>query len=84
MRHGPCQQHMFTCGDTLGFYELDVPLDEHGKIILYGFCSGFAPFKAVLTPEEVLGFDIPMARTPEDSQEMEITVASDSGTANPN
>jgi hypothetical protein len=77
-------QHLFTCGDTLGFYELDVPLDEHGKITIYGFCSGFVPFKTVLTPEGALSFDIPMTRAPEDCEEMEITVESTSGTINPN
>jgi hypothetical protein len=77
-------QHMFTCGNTLGLYELDVPLDQYGKITLYGFCSGFTPFKAVLTPEEALGFDIPMVRAAADSREMEITVESASGVTNSN
>jgi hypothetical protein len=76
-------QYMFTCGNTLGFYELDVPLDQYGKITLYGFCSGFAPFKAALTPEEALSFDIPMVRPAADSLEMEVDVNTEPGFVNP-
>ena len=76
-------QHMFTCGANLGRYELVVPLDENGRITLYGFCSGFAPFKSVLTPEEALAFDITMARAAAGSREIEITVETEPGTTNP-
>ena len=43
-------QHMFTCGANIGLYDLEVHLDENGRITLYGFCSGFAPYKDVFTP----------------------------------
>jgi subtilisin family serine protease len=76
-------QHMFTCGANPGRYELVVPLDEDRRITLYGFCSGFAPFKAVFTPEESLAFDITMARAAAGSREIEITVQTEPGTANP-
>jgi hypothetical protein len=39
-------QYMFTCtGD--GSFELTSPLDGDGQITLFGFCSGFSPFKAI-------------------------------------
>lgn len=76
-------QHMFTCGANLGLYDLVVPLDENGRITLYGFCSGFAPFKTILTPDEALSFDITMARAAVGSREIEITVQTEQGTANP-
>jgi hypothetical protein len=31
-------------------FDLEVPLDGNGQITLYGFVSGFAPFKWVFTP----------------------------------
>ncbi|MCP3940089.1 MAG: hypothetical protein GY710_01215 [Desulfobacteraceae bacterium] len=43
-------QHMFTCGDNQGVYELEVPLDANGEITLFGFCDGLLPFKKIITP----------------------------------
>ncbi|MCP4349294.1 MAG: hypothetical protein GY795_27755 [Desulfobacterales bacterium] len=43
-------QHMFTCEDT-GKYEMEVPLNDQGEIILYVFCDGFLPFMETLKPE---------------------------------
>ncbi len=37
-------QHMFSCGDNLGIFSLDVPLNAQGKVRLFGFASGFPPF----------------------------------------
>jgi len=76
-------QYMFTCGDSLGFWNLEVPLDANGEITLYGFCSGLAPFKAILTPGQAQNFDIAMSLAPPDSQEMEVTVQTEAGTINP-
>jgi parallel beta-helix repeat protein len=77
-------KHMFTCGNTLGFYELDVPLNEYGEITLYSFCSGLAPFKTVLTPEEALVYDIEMFPAPEGSLEIETTVQIEPSSRNTN
>jgi hypothetical protein len=74
-------QYMFTCGDNTGVWDLDVPLDENGEITLYGFCSGFSPFKTVLTASGASNFDIAMTRAPADSREMEVTTAIE-GSAN--
>ncbi|MCP4112310.1 MAG: leucine-rich repeat domain-containing protein [Desulfobacteraceae bacterium] len=53
-------QHMFTDpGD--GRYQMDVPLNSIGRITLYAFCDGFAPFKAVLEPSEAENYDIDMS-----------------------
>jgi subtilisin family serine protease len=76
-------QHMFTCGANFGLYDLVVPLDENGTITLYGFCSGFAPFKTILTPEEALSLDITMARASAGSREIEVTLQTETGTVNP-
>jgi len=43
-------QHMFSCGDNQGKYELEVPLDADGQITLFGFCEGLQPFKKVFNP----------------------------------
>ncbi|MCP4345619.1 MAG: formylglycine-generating enzyme family protein, partial [Desulfobacterales bacterium] len=43
-------QHMFSCGGD-GSYNLEVPLNSEGKITLYGFCEGFAPYKIILEPD---------------------------------
>ncbi len=43
-------QHMFTSAED-GLFKLTVPLDpldEEGKVTLYGFCDGFAPFRRIL------------------------------------
>jgi len=42
-------QHIFTCGDTEGKYELEVPPDENGEITIFAFCDGFQPFKKVIS-----------------------------------
>ena len=42
-------QYMFT-GNPIGLYDLDVPLDQSGRITIQCFVSGFAPYKEVLTP----------------------------------
>lgn len=76
-------QHMFTCGQNEGFYDLTVPLDENGEITLYGFCSGFSPFKTVLTPEEALDYEIQMIRAAAGSKEIEVTVQTEAGITNP-
>ncbi|MBN1831763.1 MAG: S8 family serine peptidase [Deltaproteobacteria bacterium] len=73
-------QHMFTCGASNGLYDLKVPLDENGRITLHGFCSGFAPFKTILTPEEASVYDITMTRAAAGSREMEINVEAEPST----
>jgi hypothetical protein len=75
-------QYMFTCGDDLGLYNLDVPLDENGEITLYGFCSGFSPFKTTLGPEQFGCYDISMVRAAAGIREMEIAFETEPGTTN--
>lgn len=36
--------HSFTCGDELGVFDLDVPLDDNGEITLFGFVAGHQPY----------------------------------------
>jgi len=76
-------QYMFTCGGSLGLYDLEVPLNANGEITLYGFCSGFAPFKAILTPAEALDYEIILTRAAAGSREIEVTVQTEPGTTNP-
>ena len=76
-------QFMFTCGNDLGVYDLEVPVDQECKITLYGFASGFAPFKTVLSPWQAQDFDILMTRAAADSRKMEITVETEPSTTNP-
>ena len=42
-------QYEFTCSGD-GSFDLDVPLDGNGQITVFAFCSGLAPFKAVVYP----------------------------------
>ncbi len=65
-------QHMFTC-DPVGEYSLTVPLDANGEITLFGFCSGRTPFKAILTPEEAVSFDIIMETGSKNSAVMDVS-----------
>jgi hypothetical protein len=44
-------QQMFTCGDSLGRYDLTVPADENGKITVFGFADGFQPYRHTFTAE---------------------------------
>ncbi len=37
-------QHVFSCGGD-GAYDLEVPLDNYGKITLFVFCEGMQPYK---------------------------------------
>lgn len=46
-------QNMFTCGKNLGKFNFEVPLDKEGNITLFGFASGFSPFKEII-PVDIL------------------------------
>lgn len=76
-------QHIFTCGQNLGVYNLEVPLNENGEITLYGFVSGFSPFKIILTAGRALDYDIGMTRSAAGSRKIEITMQTEPGTTNP-
>ncbi|MCP4110033.1 MAG: hypothetical protein GY749_31680 [Desulfobacteraceae bacterium] len=65
-------QHVFT-DPADGRYDMYVPTNENGKIAIFSFCDGFAPYKAVLDPLEARNYDIDMSPAPEDSQNMTIT-----------
>jgi hypothetical protein len=41
-------QHMFSCDENLGTFDLEVPPDEMGEITLFSFCDGMQPFKRIL------------------------------------
>ena len=76
-------QHQFTCGDNIGHWELNVPLDQNGRITLYGFCAGCTPFRATLTLGEALNYDIAMTRAAAGSREITTTIQTDPGITNP-
>lgn len=64
-------QFMFSC-DGEGKYDLNVPLDADGKITLFAFAEGFAPFHQEITTGGYL--DIPIQTASPDSQKMEIAL----------
>jgi hypothetical protein len=37
-------QHMFSCGDSQGRYDLTVPADGNGTVTVFGFADGFQPY----------------------------------------
>jgi hypothetical protein len=43
-------QYMFSCDDA-GDYTLTVPLDAAGKVTLFAFADGFAPFRLTGSPQ---------------------------------
>ena len=47
-------QQMFSCGEDLGNFALDVPLDEDGNVTLMVFTAGFQPFKEIIFDVELL------------------------------
>jgi hypothetical protein len=66
-------QYMFSCEENQGTYELEIPLDENGEIILFALVDGLAPFKQILTPWEALDFDIEMQLASPDSKTPTVT-----------
>ena len=40
-------QHMFTCGGSLGYYDLKVPLDQNDEVTIFGFADGFQPYRQI-------------------------------------
>jgi len=65
-------QYIFSCGENEGKYELKVPLDENGKITLFAFCDGLAPFKQIMYPSEAADFNITMLTAPAESKGINI------------
>mgnify|MGYP001812555964 FL=1 len=41
-------QKMFSCGENIGIFDLDVPLDGDGNITLMVFAAGFQPYKRII------------------------------------
>jgi hypothetical protein len=76
-------QYMFTCGDDLGTYDLQVPVGDECEITLYGFVAGFAPFKMILDADTEVTYHINMARAEAGSREMDIVYETEPGTVNP-
>ncbi|MBN1834106.1 MAG: hypothetical protein JW896_18560, partial [Deltaproteobacteria bacterium] len=76
-------QYMFTCGDSLGLWDLDVPLDTNEEVTLYAFCAGMSPYKTVLSPRQALCYDIVVTSAYSNSAEMNIDYQTEPGTTNP-
>ena len=43
-------QFMFSCNANNGIYNLSVPLNSNGEIILFVFVSGLQPYRQIFTP----------------------------------
>ena len=41
-------QTMFSCGENLGSFSLDVPLDSNGRVTLMIFADGFQPYTSIM------------------------------------
>jgi len=41
-------QHMFSCGENLGVFSLEAPIDQNNRITLYTFAAGHRPYKQTL------------------------------------
>lgn len=77
-------QHMFTCNENEGKYNLFVPLDEKGQITLFCFCDGRSPFKVVLEPWQAVNYDVYMVDASVYDRDMTVTALFSSvGVVNP-
>lgn len=38
-------QHTFSCDESIGTYDLTVPVDENGQVTVFGFADGFQPYR---------------------------------------
>jgi len=56
------------------FSENGVPLDENGRITVFAFADGFAPFKQTITPEEAENFEITMYPAAQNTPEIHLTI----------
>lgn len=56
-------QHMFSCGGS-GDYSLNIPLDSNGQLKLQVYATGFAPYKVVLDPLQLVN-TVKLARASE-------------------
>ena len=65
-------QYMFSCGESQGIYELEIPLDENGEITLFAFVDGLAPFKVTSEPSSLLS-NIEMQLASPDSKTPTVT-----------
>jgi hypothetical protein len=63
-------KHMFSCSGD-GRFSLNVPLDENGQITVFSFCSGLAPFRTTIYPEDGKGMLIELQNA-DPGQGMEI------------
>ncbi len=50
-------KHVFTCSGDGGF-NLGVPLDSAGQILVYAFCSGLIPWKQTIYPHDGVNMQI--------------------------
>ena len=57
-------QNMFSCSGD-GSFNLSVPLDSNGKVTLFTFAQGFAPYRQTLSPAQVANITVNMVREPE-------------------
>ena len=49
-------QHMFSCGESLGRYDLTVPADENGNITLFAFADGFQPYTETFVAPDCVSY----------------------------
>jgi len=52
-------QTQFSCDGT-GRYQLQVPLDENGRVTVMAFADGFAPFTQILPPDQAGEYQVAM------------------------
>ncbi len=65
-------QYAFTCDGT-GEYELVVPLNPQGQVMVQAFCRNLAPYRQAITPAaEVTTHDVAMAK--EDKPDLSVTI----------
>ncbi|MCP4106679.1 MAG: hypothetical protein GY749_14265 [Desulfobacteraceae bacterium] len=63
-------QYMFTC-DPVGEYDMEVPVNDNGRIVIFGFADGFKPFKQIVVPETELAEYTAMPIIPLETSDIE-------------
>lgn len=52
--------HLFTT-QGVGTFDMEVPLNENGQVILFSFVDGLAPFSVTLDPHEAVNYTVNMS-----------------------
>ncbi len=71
-------QYIFSSASD-GSFDLEAPLDKSGRITLFAFADGFAPFKRTIIPSEAANFHLTMPPADPGTPDLFLTTNMDAG-----